>query len=502
MRLCSVLLTTTCVLALTPVAQGQPAGEQGVLSRGAAFEERADYAGAKAAYVEGLNSTPRSAELHYRIGLLGLRASDWPAAIHSLERARSLRPRDVDTLYYLAQAYYLDGQRGPARAALARAVVLAPARAEVVQKYGEYLCEDDQCKLGLTYLLKARRLDPHLADIDFDLGMAYHKQAAIPEAQRYLEAALKQAPGNPIAARFLADVLGRQDQWERAKDLYRGVVTRDPGNAWALYGLGRALIGLGQQAAALEPLRSALSADPTIAEAHFQLGQALRQLGQKDESERELDAFKNLRDRKPGPATPVTATRTPFEARVWDTCRRFLDENKEAEALAYLDSLPKEDGLHSSYLLGVLYFNLERPTDAVRLLTRAQGERPRDADVLAFLGRAHVSAGQLDAAAQVLAQARELRPNSELALIGAGELEYAREHWDEASRYFEQSKTAQVPPLLKLCRAYALAGNRAKALETATLVRAFGHDDASALRELDAALAVAPAPSPAASATP
>jgi tetratricopeptide (TPR) repeat protein len=225
-------------------------------------------------------------------------------------------------------------------------------------------------------------------------------------------------------------------------------------------------------------------------------------LGRRDESTRELDAFKSLRDRKPGPATPLKATRTPFEARIWDTCQRLVDADKEAEALAYLDSLPKEDGLHPSYLLGVLYFNLQRPADAVRLLTRAKTERPTDADVLAFLGRAQVAAGQLEAAQSILAQAREMKPNAELALVGTGELEYARAHWDDAIRYFELSKTAQVPVLLKLCRAYGLIGKRDQALEAATLVRAFGHDDPASLRELDAALAVEPASTPATSVRP
>src|SRR6185295_3865324 len=180
----------------------------------------------------------------------------WPEAIDHLQKAQTLRPRHGETLYYLAQAYYLDGQREPAQQAMRRALVLAPNRPEFAQKYGEYLCEANLCKEGLRYLRKARRLDPSLALLDFDLGMAYHKQAALPEARRHLEAALKQDGGNLLAARFLADVLGRQDQWKEARDLYQLVVARDPENAWALYGLGRALVALGEHEAALAPLHN------------------------------------------------------------------------------------------------------------------------------------------------------------------------------------------------------------------------------------------------------
>ena len=218
--------------------------------------------------------------------------------------------------------------------------------------------------------------------------MAYHKQAELPEARRYLEAAVKADPGNLVAARFLADVYGREERWREARDLYQRVVAREPGNAWAAYGVGRALIGLGEYEAALAPLRSALVADPALAEAHFQLGQALRQLGRRPESERELALFKALRDRAAGADGPLRSQRTPFEARVWKTCAALLAENREGEALAYLDSLPGARPERSPYLLGVLAFNLGRSGDAVRLLKKAVALAPEDADALASLGRA------------------------------------------------------------------------------------------------------------------
>jgi tetratricopeptide (TPR) repeat protein len=392
----------------------------------------------------------------------------------------------VDTLYYLAQAYYLDGQHAPALDTIQRAVAIAPRRAEIAQKYGEYLCEANQCTKGLRYLLNARRLDPTLQNIDFDLGMAYHKQAAVPEAQRYLEAAVTSDPDNLVAARFLADVLGREAQWERATDLYRSVLAREPRNPWALYGLGRASIGLGQYEPAIAPLRAAIDADPTIAEAHFQLAQALRQLGRREDGARELALFTALRGRLENTSPVLHANRSPFEERVWATCQRLVRENREADALAYLAALKTaRQPINAPFLLGTLYYTLQRPGDAVRLLTRAVARGSRDAAVVASLGRAYVADRQLEQAEITLARARTLDPQGELSLLGLGELAYARDQWDEAIRFFEQSRTTQVPALLKLCGAYVRAGNRAKALDTAQLVRVFGHADPTSLRELD-----------------
>ena len=362
----SVLPAIACLFALLGGARQPSGGEATILGRGAALEERGDFARARELYLDGLRQFPRSGELNARIGTLYLREGKWPRAIEYLETGSEMRPRDVDTLYYLAQAYYLDGQHVPARKVIQRAVTLAPERPDVAQKFGEYLCEDNLCTEGLRHLLKAQSLDATLPNIDFDLGMAYHKLAHVPEAQRYLEVAFKKDPGNLSAARFLADVLGRQDQWDKAKGLYQVVLAVEPRNSWALYGLGRALMALGDHEGALGPLRDAIAVEPAIAEAHFQLGNALRQLGRREEASRELSLFKALRERTQGIAPAVSAERTGAESRIWEVCAHLLSENKESEALAYLDSLSEDRAVKSHYLIGVLYFNQGRQADAVR----------------------------------------------------------------------------------------------------------------------------------------
>ena len=50
-----------------------------------------------------------------------------------------------------------------------------------------------------------------------------------------------------------------------------------------------------------------------------------------------------------------------------------------------------------------------------------------------------------------------------IALVGVGELQYARGQWAEAARYFDESRTKEVSVLLSMCDAYARAGNRDKA---------------------------------------
>ena len=169
-----------CVACVLVVLCAQTvAQESREIERGTALEERGEFAQAKAVYLSGLGQFPKSGELNFRVGAIYLRESDWPHAIQHLERASAPRPRHVETLYYLAQAYYLDGQQHAALETIRRAARLAPDRPEVAQKYGEYLCEMNRRPEGLRYLLKAQRLDPQPVSIickrsrqDFDGGLA------------------------------------------------------------------------------------------------------------------------------------------------------------------------------------------------------------------------------------------------------------------------------------------------------------------------------------------
>jgi protein O-GlcNAc transferase len=487
------------VFSLTSLgARGLPLTEAQILSRGATLEERGDLAQARDVYLAGLQQLPKSGELALRLGLLALRAGDWAEAVRLLEQARTARPRHVDTLYYLAQAYYLDGRQAAASATIERAATLAPTRADVAQKHGEYLCELKACQEGLRFLQKAQRLDPELPNIDFDLGMAHHKLASLTEARQSLEAALKKDPENLLAARFLADVLHRATEWSRAQELYEYVLARDPRNPWACYGLGHALLALNRPAEALAPLKRSLELDPTIAKAHYQLGRALRLLGRPDEARAEWELFRALRERQKEAAPPLRPERPSFEDRIWRECARLVAEGQESDALAYLDSVLEGSGQDPHYLLGVLYFNLDRGADATRLLTQAVSLAPEDAEAQAALGRALVLAGENERAEEALGGAAALKPDGELTLVGQGELAYARRRWSEAIQAFERSGTAQAPVLLKLCRAYFEAGNDAKARETAQVVRAFAKGDGARLRELETLLASHPAQAPAA----
>jgi tetratricopeptide (TPR) repeat protein len=267
-------LAASCVPLLADEQVSAATAGNSALRRAAELEGRGQFAQAEQIYLAEEKHFPKNAEILFHLGTLRMRQNDWPKAIEYLEKCRTLQPRNTDVLFYLAQAHYLNGELVEAQKTILSAAQLAPKEAAVLQKAGEYLCEGNDCGPGLDDLLKARKLDPALENIDMDLGMAYYKLFKHQEARPILEAVFRKDPNNLIAALILGEIAAYQGNWEKARGLDEYVLARKPRNASALKDLGTALVAMGKDEEALSPLHEALDTDPGLSDAHFQLGRA------------------------------------------------------------------------------------------------------------------------------------------------------------------------------------------------------------------------------------
>lgn len=458
----------------------------GALRRAAELEDRSQFAQAEQIYLEQEKHFPKNAGILFHLGTLRMRQNDWPKAIEYLEKCRTLQPGNADALFYLAQAYYLNGELAEAQKTILHAARLAPKEAAVLQKAGEYLCEGNDCGPGLDDLLKARKLDPALENIDMDLGMAYYKLFKHEEAQPILEAVFRKDPNNLIAALMLGEIAAYQGNWEKARGLDEYVLMRKPQNASALKDLGTALVALGKDEEALSPLYKALDIDPSLSDVHFQLGRALRNLGRSEESSHEMELYQSIRDR----AHIAQALVSPDKASQnehWRECDKVLKEKGESAAIVCVNSVAAETHtqLNAYYMVGMLYSAQQRNEDAIRVLNRAAEVSPNNADIVAFLGRVYLRGHNYQQSEVDLKRALEMSPLNQIALVGMGELQYARGQWTEAAHYIDESRTQEVSALLLMCNAYVRAGNRDKAREATELVRAFAHGDTKSLEELN-----------------
>lgn len=148
-----------------------------------------------------VEARPGDPELARLRGECALRLQDFPLAIASLEHARAIDPDTPDVDLHLAMAYYHAGRIDEASAALERAAVYDPDRAELLLYSG----------------LVAFAREDH------------------PAAVRRLDAAsqLSEAPVEPMASFFLGRAALGTEETDRARDAFARVVEEFPGTPWA-----------------------------------------------------------------------------------------------------------------------------------------------------------------------------------------------------------------------------------------------------------------------------
>lgn len=121
-------------------------------------------------------------------------------------------------------------------------------------------------------------------------GMVKEKEKDLPGAEREYRAAVAAEPVDPRALRALASFLQRQKRPAEAFDALRSYLARHPGDAAALFQVGRLSASTGTNAeeglAALDSFLKAPATEslPTAADAWYRKGQILAQQGKKAEA--------------------------------------------------------------------------------------------------------------------------------------------------------------------------------------------------------------------------
>ncbi len=189
--------------------------------------------------------------------------NDFEDAIHWLELASQIEPRNVDVLYALGRCYYSKDRFTDASKTFEKVLTIAPQH------------------------LKAEE----------NLGLAY---AALNRTEK-AEEALKTAAGWANESGTdewpffdLGGFLVDQGRMDEALKPLRAAEHINPDNASCHEKLGRALIATRQSAAGVAELEQATRLDPKDPKTHYELGRALRQAGQAERAQREFALSQKL----------------------------------------------------------------------------------------------------------------------------------------------------------------------------------------------------------------
>jgi len=472
--------------AVDEILRTHPAHVPSLMLKAQMLEDSGEFSAAQPYYERALKLAPRDPQILFLFGCNWLHRHHWPHAITYLEKSRSLRPKHIDTLYYLSQAHHLNGDDKKAIPTIRECARLAPDTDYVCQKMGDLLLATEEYQEGLKWLLKARQLNPNLEKLDEQIGAAYYAILKIPEAIENFKRALKKNPNDPQACYLMAKACAKTSDWENAKKYYQLALQLKGDDATLRFGLGRSLVGLGEYEAALGPLKHALELDPTQVEAHFQLGRAYRGLGMKEEAAGELMLYQMLKDLASADSS-LPKQRLPNDQDLWNRCRELLEENREAKVISLLKKAIGTDMANSGipYMnLGVIYNTMGRPEDALKPLLKAIEISPKLAYAHSHLGLSYLALDELDQAEQAFESELKLAPSEVLALAGMGQVKYREAKWAEAVDYFERSKTTDSMVLWMLCDSYFRLGKPAQARLTAEAIQTFARSNNGVLSSL------------------
>ena len=454
-----------------------------VLQQGGRLVDAGQLEAAEELYKKALSSFPSDPDLLFELGMVYFRQQSWERAAENYRASLSRGPR-IKSLYYLAESYFMQSDLDRARETIAQAASKAPDDAQVCQKYGEYLTATIETrKQGLDWLLKARNLNPGLPRIDFEIGKTQLDLTDFESAASSLDTAVKKNPSDGQASFYLAETYANVNDWERARDNYKGALAGAYTDAPTYYGLGRALVELGQFDVAIGPLQRSILLQPSLVQAHFQLGKAYRELGQTLEAQHEIRLFSAMTNR----VDTSTELKGPEEDEAWKQVKPLLEASQEQEALQLLAKLPAAklpDHGEPHYLLGIMYYSTGRKDDAKRMLNIARAQAPKSARIAAFFGMVELSCAEVVSAEQSFQSALALDPAETLALIGMGSIRYQQQRWPEAVQYLEKSHTADPGTLLMLCDTYFRVGRTDDALLTAEVIQGLASDKPTILDEL------------------
>jgi len=209
-----------------------------------------------------------------------------------------LDPDNVDILY-MAQRVYAD----LADDTLNKLAILAPGSARMQQAIAERLVNEGDLKGAAEHFRKALEMDPRLPGVHYELaeailGPAPSDSKVQDEAGKELEAAVKFDGDSAKVECGFARIAEKRSDLGSAYTHYSRAFSLNPGEPEAQIGLGRLLAGMDKPQEAVTYLRMAVQSDPLNEQAHYRLATECRILRLKDESEKELRLFREIKQAK------------------------------------------------------------------------------------------------------------------------------------------------------------------------------------------------------------
>jgi tetratricopeptide (TPR) repeat protein len=259
----------------------------------------------------------------------------------------------------------------------------------------------------------------------------------------------------------------------RAAEVGQRLLARSPDFGWVYFPHALVLERLGRFREAADAFRRAAEREPARADCHTGMGRCRDRLG---DARGAREAWVEANRLAPDVETALAAARaclatagTPFSP-----AERAASGDRTPVAFAaelfrtVTEQAPENAAAWAG--LGECEWGLGRAAEAAAALERAVALDPRVPGTHVLLGRARLALGRTAAAREAAAAALRLAPDSDPALILAGDVAHDEGRFADAVGYYRKVKArpTDVPSLDRLAKANLEAGDPAVAVEVLT----------------------------------
>jgi predicted TPR repeat methyltransferase len=322
----------------------------------------------------------------------------------------------VQSLIEQADQLYFSGRSGEAASLYNQALQLAPDHVHILHALGWIAHMQGEPARARELLERAAQLAPADGGVQNSLGIALLSSGDSGGAEKAFRAAIAVEPSAPFAWLNLGNLMRDRRDWEEARRCYRRALELAPPEVFvsATHALAIAERECGAVDRAIELLRTALARQPQSAELLNDLGATLVRSGAMDAGVEALRAAIRLRADYLKPYRNLSAA--------------LLRAGRFAEAVDVLAALvrlePPSGRTHHD--LGLALQRVGRTDEAIDHLRQAVRLEPDYAPAHCNLGLALEEKGDVNGAIESLREAARLRPESPVIQYHLGALGGAR----------------------------------------------------------------------------